>query len=122
MLDFNTFNLSKCNISCKNTFLNVGPKLFYLGWKSKKLLYCSILHQLLQDFPNTKFRPKIKILKCGTIIALIRYFWLEFQNTNVVFEIGILEFVNTQSFIQKPKPFKLGTKSTLFRYFWAAIL
>ena len=30
-------------------------------------------------FPNTKFRPKIKILKFGTKIALIGYFGLEFQ-------------------------------------------
>ena len=32
-------------------------------------------------------------------IASIGYFGLEFQKTNVVFEISILEFVNTQSFI-----------------------
>ena len=31
ILSFSTFNLSKCNISCKKTYLNVGPKLFYLG-------------------------------------------------------------------------------------------
>ena len=30
MLNLRTFNLLKCNISCKNTFLNVGTKLFYL--------------------------------------------------------------------------------------------
>ena len=32
MLDFKTFNVSKCNISCrKKFFLNAGLKLFYLG-------------------------------------------------------------------------------------------
>ena len=61
------------------------------------------------------------MLKFRTKIALIEYFGLEFQKTNVVFEINILEFVNMQRFIQKQKNFKLGTKNTLFRYFWAAI-
>ena len=31
MLDLSTFNLPKCNISCKKFFLNVGRKLSYLG-------------------------------------------------------------------------------------------
>ena len=32
MLDFTTFNLSKCHISCKkNVFLNLGPHLSYMG-------------------------------------------------------------------------------------------
>ena len=31
MLNFSPFNLSKCNVSCKQTFLNIGPKLSYFG-------------------------------------------------------------------------------------------
>ena len=54
-----------------------------------------------------------------TIIALIGYFRLEFQKSNVVFEISILELVKVQSFIHKQENFKLGSKNTLFRYFWA---
>ena len=64
---------------------------------------CGILHQHPQILPNTAFRPKIKILKFGTKIALIGYFGLEFQKTSVVFEISILEFLKMQSFIQKQK-------------------
>ena len=75
----------------------------FLGWNSKKLMCCGILHQHPQILPNTAFRPKIKILKFGTKIALIGYFGLEFQKTSVVFEISILEFLKTQSFIQKQK-------------------
>ena len=92
-------NLSKCNISGKKSFLNVGPKLFYFGifgLKSKKLLCCGILQKPPQIFRNTKFWPNIKILKFGTEIAVIGYFRQEFQKTNVVFEI---EFVKMQSVI-----------------------
>ena len=48
----------------------------------------------------------MKILKFGTKIALIGYFGLEFQKTNVVFEVRIFELVNRQSFIQRQKNFK----------------
>ena len=95
MFDFSTFN-----------FLNVGPKLSYLGilgQKAKKLLYYGILHQHPQIFPNTKFRPKIKILKFGTKNCSYWVFWTAISKTNVVFEISILEFVNIQSFTQKQK-------------------
>ena len=51
----------------------------FLGWNSKKLLCCGILHQHPQMFLNTKFRPKIKILKFGTKTALTEYFQLELQ-------------------------------------------
>ena len=81
-----------------------------MGWNSKKLLYCDILHQHPQISPNAKFRPKIKILKFGTKIDLIGYFGLEFQKTNVAFEISIFEFVNIQCFIQKQKKLNLGPK------------
>ena len=38
----------------------------FLRWNSKKLLYCGMLHQHPQIFPNTKFHSKIKILRFGT--------------------------------------------------------
>ena len=85
----------KIRYRTKNCFIWVS-----LVWKSKKLLYCGILNQQPQIFANTKFKSKIKPLKFGTKIALIEYFWLEFQKANVVFEISI-KIVNTQSFIQK---------------------
>ena len=62
MLDFSTFNLSKCNISCKKTLLNVGPRLSYLGWNSKKLLYCGILHQHPKIFRKRKISSSNKNL------------------------------------------------------------
>ena len=99
MLDFTTFNLSKCIFLAKKIFLNLG--LNFLGLELEKLLYYNILHQHPQICPNTKFRPKIKILKLRTKIALILYFGLEFQKANVVFEISILAFVNMQCLIQK---------------------
>ena len=64
---------------------------------------------------QTKCCPKVKILKFGAKIVLIGYVGLEFQKTNVEFEITILEFVNMQSFIQKQNIFKIGT---LLRYFF----
>ena len=108
----------------KKVFLNVGPKLSNLGvfgLELKKdtalwLFYISTL-----TFFSNKIVSKKKIFKLGTNIVLIGYFGLEFQKTNVEFEISILEFVNMQSFIQKQKKFKLGTKNTLLRYFWAAV-
>ena len=124
MLDFSIFNLSKCNISSKKIFLNVGPKLFYLGIFGLELKKATILwffYISTLKFFQSKFCPKIKILKFETKIVLIVYFELEFQKTNVEFEITILEFVNMQSFIQKQQIFKLGPKNTLLRYFWAAI-
>ena len=118
MLDFSIFNLSKCNISSKKNFLNVGPKLFYLGIFGLELKKATILwffYISTLKFFQSKFCPKIKILKFETKIVLIVYFELEFQKTNVEFEITILEFVNMQSFIQKQNIFKIGT---LLRYFF----
>ena len=55
------------------------------GQVPKKPLYCGILHQHPQIFPNTKFRPKIKIHKFGAKISLIGYFGPEFHKANAVF-------------------------------------
>ena len=88
----------------------------FLDWNSKKLLHCGILHQHPQIFLNTKFQPKIKILKFWNKTALI-VFSARISKTNVVFEISIFEFVNMQSFIQRQENFNLGTKNTLFGYF-----
>ena len=82
----------------------------FLGWNSEKLLYCGILNEHPHIFSNTTFRPKIKILKFGTEIALIRFFGLGFQIINVIFEISIFKFVNMQSFIQKRKTLNLRPK------------
>ena len=102
MFNFSSFNLSKCNISCKKTFLNVGLKLFYLGvfvLELEKATELWFFYISTVNFFQTKLCPKIKIFKFGTKTVLIGYFGLEFQKTNVEFEIGILEFVNMQSFI-----------------------
>ena len=67
MLDFSAPSICKNVIFfTRKTFLNVGPILVFLGWNLKKLLYCGILHQYPQVFPNTNFCSKIKILKFGT--------------------------------------------------------
>ena len=108
----------------KITFLNVRPKLFYLGIFGLELEKATIpwfFYIITLKFFQTKFCPNIKILKFATKIVLIGYFGQEFQKTNLEFKISILEFVNMQSFIQKQKKFKLGTKNTLLRYFSAAI-
>ena len=95
----------------QRNFLKFRTKFGYFGAGTrKKPLYCDILHQHPQILPNTKFCPKIKILKFGTKIVLIGYFELEFQKTNVEFEISILEFINMQSFIQNQKTLNLGPK------------
>ena len=124
MLDFSTFNLPKCNISCKNNFFECKTKIVLFGyfWTGTRKSYYTVvfLHHHPQIF-STKFCPKIKILKLATKIVLIGYFGQEFQKTNLEFKISILEFVKMQSFIQKQKNFKLGTKNTLLRYFSAAI-
>ena len=98
--------------------------MFYLGIFGLELKKATILwffYISTLKFFQSKFCPKIKILKFETKIVLIVYFELEFQKTNVEFEITILEFVNMQSFIQKQQIFKLGPKNTLLRYFLAAI-
>ena len=113
-----------CYISCKKTFLNVGPKLFYLGILGLELEKATVLwlfYISTLKFFQIKFCPNTNILKFRTKIVLIGYLALEFQKTNVKFEISILEFVNMQNFIQNQKNFKLGTKDTLLKYFWAAI-
>ena len=75
-------------------------------------------------FPNTKFRPKIKILKFGTKIALIGYFGLEFQKTNVVYENNCCHICNQRppifliaKFREKIAISKFGTKNVLFGCF-----
>ena len=92
MLDFTTFNLSKCNISCKKTFQNLGPNLSYLGIFGLELEKTTVLCYFTsapQIFSHTRFPPKIKILKFGTKIALIVYFEQGFQKANIGFEISM---------------------------------
>ena len=64
----------------------------------------AFLHQHAQMFSN-KILPKKKIFTFETKIALIGYFGLEFQKTNVEFEISILEFHPKTT-----KKFNLGPK------------
>ena len=84
----------------KKALLNVGPKLSYLGIFGLELEKTTVLWYFTLAPSNfSKILLKIKILKFRTKTALIEYFGLEFQNTNVAFEISILEFVNMESFI-----------------------
>ena len=63
----------------------------FLCWNYIKLLHCGVLHQHPQVFPNTKFRPKIKILiRCK---------------------------VSSKS----KKTLNLGPKTPSFSYFWDAV-
>ena len=64
MLDFKTFNVSKCNISCKKKcFLNVGLKLFYLAIFALEIEEATVLWlfyiSILKSF-QTKFCPPQK--------------------------------------------------------------
>ena len=43
MLNFSTFSLSKCTISRKKTFLNLGPKFSYLGMFGQELEKATVL-------------------------------------------------------------------------------
>ena len=99
----------------KETFLNVGPKLYYLGLFVLELGRATLLWYFTSSpiFLNRKFQTKIKILKFGTNIALIGYFRLEFQKSNILFVISFREFVSRQSFIQNKKNI-LQTKNALF--------
>ena len=108
----------------KKTFLNAGPKLFYLGTFELELEKATVLwffYISTLKFFQTKFCSNIKILRFGAKIVSIRYFRLKSQKARVEFEISILKFVNTQSFVQKQKKNKLGTKNTSLRHFWATI-
>ena len=60
MFDFSTFNLSKCNVSCKIKKKKKKEKRIcvFLGWNSKKLLYFGILHQHTQFFFKHKISTK----------------------------------------------------------------
>ena len=108
-------------LSKKKIFFKCWTKVvlfgyFWAGTRKSYFFYISTL-----KFFQTKFCPKIKIFKFGTKLVLIGCFGLEFQKTNVEFQISILEFVKMLSFVQKQKSFKLGTRNTLLRYFWATI-
>ena len=97
----------------KETFLNVGPKLYYLGLFVLELGRATLLWYFTSSpiFLNRKFQTKIKILKFGTNIALIGYFRLEFQKSNILFVISFREFVSRQSFIQNKKTLNLSPKA-----------
>ena len=76
----------------------------FLGWNSKKLLYCGIFHQHPQIFLNIKLQRKIKVLEFGTKKCLI---WVllgcNLQKAIVIFEISVLQFALLQSLVQKIK-------------------
>ena len=67
-LDFSTFNLSKCNISCKKYFFKCRNKIVSFGyfWAGTR---------------NTRFQTKRKILEFMTRIVLIVYFRLDLQKS-----------------------------------------
>ena len=74
MLEFKTFNVSKCNISCKKKcFLNVGLKLFYLAIFALEIEEATVLWlfyiSILKSFQTKFCPPPKKILKCGTKIV-----------------------------------------------------
>ena len=61
-------------------------------------------------FSKQSISNQKKILKFRIKIALIGYFWIEFQKYNVVFQINILESIDMQSFIKNKKNLNLGPK------------
>ena len=82
----------------------------------------AIVISIPSNLSDCKVWCKIKILKFGTKLA---YFWEEFENIIVMFEINVLEFVLLQIFAAKfgvnIEILKFGTKNVLFLYFWAEI-
>ena len=81
MLDFSTLNLSKCNISCKKTFLNVVN--VYFGLKLQYIyIYIYIFYSkspssnLLTSKVSSKNE---KTLNLGTKIAYLGIFWMQFD-------------------------------------------
>ena len=105
MLDFTTFNLLKCNISCKKNFFKFRTKfiLFWYFWARIWKQYCHIWNQHLRVCQTAKFREKMKIPRFVTKNVLFGYFWvrilkkychiwnLEFENNIVIFEIRTRE-------------------------------
>ena len=77
--------------------------------------YFHIWNEHHQIYPTAKFRKKWKYLNLEPQVPDLGIFWLEFQNTIVIFKISTLEFVNLSMPIY-------GTKNGLFGYFVARIL
>ena len=75
------------------------PYLGIFDWNSKKpLSYLKSTPSNLSDF---KVWCKLKILFMGLKMPNLRIFGLEFENTIVMFQISVREFVLLQSFVQK---------------------
>ena len=55
--------------------------------------YCHIWNQSLRICLIVKFRKKIKRLNLGLKMSYLGTFGLEFEKTNVIFEISTFEFV-----------------------------
>ena len=109
------------NFVKKWKFLNLGPKMPYLGIfelkSEKKKLYGSNL-----GFFNVKFSAKIKILKLGIKIALFGYFWAVIWKKCCHTWNQHPRNRPIARFCEKMKMLQFGTKNVLFRYFWAEIL
>ena len=62
----------------KKAFLNLGPNcLIWLFLAGTRKTYCTVVFFYISTFKffQTKFRPKLKLLKFGTKNALFGYFW-----------------------------------------------
>ena len=114
-----TFSYSRKNYLL---FFSVPMKIcwkhvFFETMQSHSGFICS--RRLFLTFGNLtviKYKKLSYLSICGLEFG---YFGVEFQKSDFVFVISILEFVNMQSFMQKQETFKLESKNTLFRYFRA---
>ena len=108
----------------KKTFLNVGPKLFYLGIfeleLEKTTVLCFFYISTLKFF-QTKFCSKIKIFKFGTKIVVIEYFELKFKKLMSNLKSVSSHLLTCKVSSENQKNLNLGAKIPYFSSFWAAI-
>ena len=95
-------------------------RVFFGESLQKRLSYMKSAPRIFQ---NVKFCAKQnkKKIKFGIKNVLCGYFKLEFGKAIVIFDASILEFVKTQSFLQKFKIFEFGTENVWFGYFLTEI-
>ena len=122
MLDFSTFNLWKCNISCKKKIkIKCRTKidlLGFLGSNFEKPL--SYLKSVPSNLPYCKvWSKKYKSWNLGPKIPDLNIFGEEFESIIFIYEISGLELALLQSLVQKVKILKFVAKNARFEYFGA---
>ena len=116
MLDFTTFNLSKCNISCKKSFLNLASNLSYF-WDGIWKQYCHIWNQHPRICQTEKFHEKINMPKFGDKNVLFGYFEAWILKTYYHIWNQHPRICQIAEFHKNMKMPKFAIKNALFGYF-----